>query len=136
MKFRTSIALAICAGVLGASSSVAAPTYPPVPGNNGPESRAVLSFTNNSAVVNSKFIAKLSALAISKSSVVTISGYVSKTKNAAADKALGLQRAKNTRAALQKIAPGVKYVVVSKGSTYNAACQSSNNRCSIVTVDN
>ena len=136
MNKKSMVAIAIATGLIGASSSMAAPTYPPVPGNNGPEVRAIVTFSNASSAVKSSFLFKLSELVISKKSVVTITGYTNKTGNTKTDNAIALQRAKNTQKMLAGIAPKITYKVVSKGSTYNASCKTVNNRCVIVTVTN
>lgn len=118
---------------LGASSAAAAPTYPPIPAP-GVQMKVVVSFGNASASLVPRFVTKLSNLQLNKESVITITGYVSKTSNSKADFALGLQRAKNTQKTLLKFAPKNKYIILSKGSTFNAACKLFKNRCSIITI--
>jgi outer membrane protein OmpA-like peptidoglycan-associated protein len=75
-------------------------------------------------------------LEISGTSVITITGYARKSKSSTADRKLGLERARATQKIMKTIAPKAKYVIVSKGSTYNAACKAFSNRCSVVTVQN
>lgn len=135
MKKRATVALSLSLALFGAGFANAAPVYPPVPGT-GPGARAVISFTETSSRVSDKFVPRLSALEISGKSVITITGYVRKSKSSKADLALGLERARATQRIMKTIAPKAKYVIVSAGSKYNAACQKFNNRCAIVTVKN
>lgn len=135
MNKKATVAISLSLALLGAGTVNAAPIYPPVPGT-GPGARAVISFTETSSSVSTKFIPKLSALEISSKSVITITGYVRKSKSSKADFALALKRAQDTQRVMKTIAPKAKYVIVSAGSKYNAACQKFKNRCTIVTVKN
>lgn len=135
MKKKATVVLSLSLALFGAHTANAAPEYPPVPGT-GPSARAVISFSETSSNVSTKFLPRLSALEISGKSVITITGYVRKSKSSTADFKLGLERARATQKIMKTIAPKAKYILVSKGSTYNAACQKFNNRCSVVTVQN
>lgn len=135
MNKKATAALSLSLALISAGIANAAPVYPPVPGT-GPSARAVISFSETSSNVSSRFLPRLSALEISGKSVITITGYARKSKSSSADFKLGLERARATQRILKTIVPKAKFVVVSKGSTYNAACQKFSNRCSVVTVQN
>jgi hypothetical protein len=135
MNKKATIAISLSLALFGANSAAAAPVYPPVPGT-GPSARAVISFSETSSNVSSRFLPRLSALEISGKSVITITGYARKSKSSTADRKLGLERARATQKIMKTIAPKAKYVIVSKGSIYNAACKAFSNRCSVVTVQN
>ena len=135
MKKKSTVALSLSLALFGASAAMAAPAYPPVPGT-GPGERAIVSFSNGSSAVSTRFLPRLSALELSGKSVITITGYTAKTKSSKSDTALALKRANSTLKLMRTIAPKAKYVVVSKGSTYTATCKTVKNNCAIVTVKN
>lgn len=135
MKKLSTVAISLSVLLVGSGVAAAAPEYPPVPGT-GPQSRAIVGYTLSSAEFAERFLPRLSALELTGSSIITITGYASKSKSAAADRALGLRRANETAKQMRTLAPKAKIRVVSRGSTYTASCKVFGNKCTIVTISN
>ena len=96
----------------------------------------VVPFAFASAAISPSLLSKIRANAAQPGEKVIVYGYVQPSKSLAADKLLSQQRADALKAEILKVVPTANVVAIGKGRTFQPLCESSINKCAVVSFSN